>query len=83
MKKTEKLQSLQLNTLKNEIRELERQEKRSSIDVEYLKNVMVKYIEIQDHEQMLPVISRILQFTPEELKNLQLKLKSPKKKSLF
>jgi len=77
--KTEKLQSLQLETLKTEIRDLERQQKRSEIDVEYLKNVMVKYIEIQDHEQMLPVISKILQFTPEEYKSLQVKLKSPKK----
>jgi uncharacterized protein YaaN involved in tellurite resistance len=46
--RTEKLQEMQLETLKKEIRDMERVSKRSEIDIEYLKNIMVKYFEVPD-----------------------------------
>ena len=39
---------MQLETLKKEIRDMDRASKRSEIDVEYLKNIMVKYFEVPD-----------------------------------
>lgn len=40
----------QINRLKEEIRELERSVKRDNGNLEYLKNVVVKYMETNDHE---------------------------------
>ena len=43
-----KLQELQLDTLKEEIREMNRSQKRNELDVDYLKNIMVKYLTVPD-----------------------------------
>lgn len=90
----EHLHELQAQTLKEEIKELQRSAKRNDIDLtyvvfddvscnflfRYLKNVILKYMETQDHVQLLPVISNLLQFSPEELKGLQQKLSQKKSK---
>jgi hypothetical protein len=39
-------------------------------DGRYLKNIIVKYMETGEHDALLPVISTILQFTPEELERI-------------
>ncbi|KAK3245988.1 hypothetical protein CYMTET_44465 [Cymbomonas tetramitiformis] len=49
---------------------------RDTVDLLYLKNVLVKYLEIppveQDkRERLLPVISMLLQFSPDELKRIR------------
>ena len=53
--RTEKLQQMQLETLKKEIRDMDRASKRSEIDVEYLKNIMVKYFEVPDPTVLISI----------------------------
>jgi len=73
--RTEKLHELQAETLKNEIREMERRTKRSDADSDYLKNAVVKYMESHDHEKLFPVIASLLQFSPDEMRSIQEKHK--------
>lgn len=44
------LHLLQINALKDDIRELERSKKREGANLEYLKNIIVKYMITSDHE---------------------------------
>lgn len=48
--RTEQLYELQTKTLKSEIRELQKAVKRNGIDMQYLKNIIVKYMETEEHE---------------------------------
>ncbi|KAF0548404.1 grip and coiled-coil domain-containing protein 2 [Gigaspora margarita] len=59
--------------LKEEIRKLDRTEKRQNLNVEYLKNVVLKFFESNhvDREPLVPVISTILQLSPEETMSLK------------
>ncbi|CAG8465263.1 16599_t:CDS:10 [Rhizophagus irregularis] len=59
--------------LKEEIRKLDRLEKRQNLSVEYLKNVVLKFFETEPsgREPLVPVISTILQLSPEETKSLK------------
>ncbi|CAG8768223.1 29225_t:CDS:2, partial [Racocetra persica] len=59
--------------LKEEIRKLDRLEKRQNLNVEYLKNVVLKFFETNpmDREPLVPVISTILQLSPEETTSLK------------
>ncbi|CAG8494919.1 19361_t:CDS:10 [Dentiscutata erythropus] len=59
--------------LKEEIRKLDRTEKRQNLNVEYLKNVVLKFFETNpvDREPLVPVISTILQLSPEETMSLK------------
>ncbi|CAG8671242.1 18150_t:CDS:10 [Acaulospora morrowiae] len=59
--------------LKEEIRKLDRLEKRQNINVEYLKNVVLKFFETDpsDREPLVPVISTILQLSPEEIQSIR------------
>ena len=41
---------MQEKVLKNEIREMERAQNREGANLLYLKNIIVKYMETQDHE---------------------------------
>lgn len=66
-----KLHLLQTQALKEDIRELERAQKREGANLEYLKNVVVKYMEGGDHDKLYPVISTILQFKPEERRRVE------------
>eukprot|EP00038_Savillea_parva_P018141 m.22489 g.22489 ORF g.22489 m.22489 type:complete len:756 (+) comp3993_c0_seq1:71-2338(+) len=65
----------QSRKLKEEIRRLERNKLREGANLEYLKNVLVKFMckEI-GQEQMLLAIATILQFSPAELKDVKNKL---------
>jgi len=67
----EKLHHLQEQHLKNEIRDLQRTLKRENANPEYLKNIMVKFIEFEDQrEQLLPVIATVLQLSPAEMRRI-------------
>jgi hypothetical protein len=48
-----RLHELQENVLKKEIREMERRTKREGANLEYLKNVVIKYMAGGDHEVLL------------------------------
>jgi len=75
--KMEKLHNMQEQVLKQEIRDLQRAQKRESTNPEYLKNVIVKYLEFDDQqEKLLPVISTLLQLTPVEVRRLDEKRKA-------
>ncbi|GAM23037.1 hypothetical protein SAMD00019534_062120 [Acytostelium subglobosum LB1] len=52
--------------LKEEIRKLERSSSREGSNLEYVKNILVKFLEKED-ESLIPVLSTLMQFTPEEL----------------
>jgi len=70
---------MQDETLKKEIRELERhKKKREGANLEYLKNVTLKFMSTGDQEQerLLPVLANLLQFSPEEIQNLTASKKS-------
>ncbi|KAK4479990.1 hypothetical protein RD792_013045 [Penstemon davidsonii] len=62
VKSFEELETL----LKEELRNLERQQKREGVDMTYLKNVVVKLLETGEVERLLPVVAMLLQFSPEE-----------------
>ncbi|CAG8465794.1 15152_t:CDS:10 [Funneliformis mosseae] len=59
--------------LKEELRKLDRLEKRQDLSVEYLKNVVLKFFESNpaDREPLVPVISTILQLSPDEVQSLK------------
>ena len=48
--------------LKQEILQLKRDEKREGVDMLYLKNVVLKYIETDESERLMPVLAMLLQF---------------------
>jgi len=66
-----KLNELQQKVLKEEIRKMERDKKREGADLVYLKNIVIKYMTSNEHEALLPVISTLLQFSPEELQKIK------------
>ena len=66
------LRGVQEKVLKEAVRELTREIERiklsnKSMDMEYFKNVMLKLFETGEEESLLPVVSTMLQFSPEEL----------------
>eukprot|EP00040_Diaphanoeca_grandis_P013324 m.67378 g.67378 ORF g.67378 m.67378 type:complete len:790 (+) comp23803_c0_seq1:288-2657(+) len=64
----EQLLDEQVRELKEEIRRLERNAKREGANLEYLKNVVVRYMSYQvGRDQTLVAIATILQFSPNEL----------------
>ncbi|CAH1791289.1 unnamed protein product [Owenia fusiformis] len=66
--KAEKLNE-HIDSLKEEIRKLERNKSRESANLEYLKNVVYQYMvckETTGKKQMLRAIATILQFSPKE-----------------
>ena len=59
--------------LKEEIQEMRRNEKRGKVDVTYVKNVLLKGFEsgeLDPHSSLFTVLSRLLEFSPEELKKI-------------
>lgn len=40
------------------------------VNVEYLKNIIVKYMETDEHERLIPVIAMLLKITPDEVKRI-------------
>ncbi|KAJ3028493.1 UNVERIFIED_CONTAM: hypothetical protein HDU68_001561 [Siphonaria sp. JEL0065] len=66
----------QEKVLKEEIRKNERAEKRNELlvkqqNVEYLKNVVLSFLETDAKEQLLPVISKVLELSPDEVKRVK------------
>ena len=60
--------------LKDEIRRFERNEQRAAeaANLEYLKNVIVKFMESHDEqEQLIPVIGTLLRLSPDEVKRVK------------
>jgi hypothetical protein len=53
--------------LKEELRKVERAQKREGVDMTYMKNVILKLLETGEVEALLPVIAMLLQFSPEEV----------------
>ncbi|KAJ4964098.1 hypothetical protein NE237_024037 [Protea cynaroides] len=66
-----RLHSQQEAMLKEELRNMERMQKREGVDMTYLKNVILKLLETGEVEALLPVIGMLLQFSPEEIQKCQ------------
>ncbi|CAA2972575.1 GRIP [Olea europaea subsp. europaea] len=66
-----RLHSQQEAMLKEELRNMERMQKREGVDLTYLKNVILKLLETGEVERLLPVVAMLLQFSPEELQKCQ------------
>eukprot|EP00243_Klebsormidium_subtile_P000750 TRINITY_DN1125_c0_g4_i1.p1 TRINITY_DN1125_c0_g4~~TRINITY_DN1125_c0_g4_i1.p1 ORF type:complete len:200 (-),score=68.05 TRINITY_DN1125_c0_g4_i1:218-793(-) len=62
-----RLRSQQEAVLKEELRRLDRNEKRESVDMTYLKNVVLKLLETGEVNALLPVLQMLLQLSPEEV----------------
>ncbi|KJE97367.1 hypothetical protein CAOG_09064, partial [Capsaspora owczarzaki ATCC 30864] len=59
----------QIQVLKDEIRRAERNDKRSNVNLEYLKNVVVRYMASPTaaaKQELVPVISAVLEMSPKE-----------------
>ncbi|KAG0026333.1 hypothetical protein BGZ82_009533 [Podila clonocystis] len=67
----------QAKVLKEEIRNLDRAERRQNLSVDYLKNIVLKYLETPDKEQLLPVLTTVLQLSPAEVASLKKKSVQP------
>ncbi|KAJ1546723.1 GRIP and coiled-coil domain-containing protein 2, partial [Cladochytrium tenue] len=62
--------------LREQIREFERKERREEMlakrqNLEYLKNVMLSFLETPAKEPLVPVIAKVLELSPEETRRLQ------------
>ncbi|XP_057804767.1 protein GRIP-like isoform X1 [Salvia miltiorrhiza] len=57
--------------LKEELRNMERMQKREGVDLTYLKNVILKLLETGEVERLLPVVGMLLQFSPDEMQKCQ------------
>ncbi|KAL3617348.1 hypothetical protein CASFOL_038761 [Castilleja foliolosa] len=66
-----RLHSQQEAMLKEELRNMERSQKREGVDLTYLKNVTLKLLETGEVERLLPVIAMLLQFSPDEMQKCQ------------
>jgi len=65
-------------SLKAQVRDLQGSSQRASTDVEYIKNVVVKYMELHCIDnadprqlQLVPLIENLLEFTPEDVRKVR------------
>lgn len=64
--------SEQTKILKDELRRSERPEQREGLNVQYLKNVVLKFLQYrEEREQLIPVLAMLLSFSPEELRTVR------------
>jgi len=66
----------QLNTLKQEIRRLERNRSRENANLEYIKNIVLKYILSDSYsvrQQLTTTLATVLQFSPSEVNEIRKK----------
>ncbi|EGF84166.1 hypothetical protein BATDEDRAFT_85397 [Batrachochytrium dendrobatidis JAM81] len=63
--------------LKEELRRIDRMDKRQDLNVEYLKNVVLSFIESDTKEPLVPIIAQILHLSPEEAQRIQKKVHVP------
>mmetsp|Transcript_17584 Transcript_17584/g.52817 ORF Transcript_17584/g.52817 Transcript_17584/m.52817 type:complete len:298 (-) Transcript_17584:984-1877(-) len=71
---TEKLRDRAAAVLKQEVEEMQRREKRAAVDLTYVKGVLVSGFESNElsvHSAMLPILDRLLQFTPDDKRRLE------------
>ncbi|KAJ3227652.1 GRIP and coiled-coil domain-containing protein 2 [Chytriomyces hyalinus] len=66
----------QEKVLKEEIRKFERSEKRNELlvkqqNVEYLKNIVLSFLETDSKEQLLPVVAKVLELSPDEVRRVR------------
>ncbi|KAJ8905217.1 hypothetical protein NDN08_001726 [Rhodosorus marinus] len=71
-----KMYAEQLALLKTEIRSMEASEERTSrlsdnLQYDYLKNVIIKFIETDDFNALMPVLANVLAMTPEEIEEVK------------
>ncbi|XP_030464104.2 protein GRIP [Syzygium oleosum] len=71
LERENRLHSQQEAMLKEELRNMERMQKREGVDMTYLKNVILKLLETGEVEALLPVVAMLLQFSPEEMQKCQ------------
>jgi len=57
--------------LKEEIRKIDRSEKRKDLNIEYLKNIVLKFYESDEKEPLIPVMASVLHLSPEEIQRLK------------
>jgi len=56
------------------VRDLQSKTVRAGVDMEYVKNVVVKYIELHNQNgqtQALGIIESVLEFTPEDVRKVR------------
>jgi len=70
------------NNLKEEIDKMNRDEKRTTVNMEYLKNVVLSFLESNDKGKLVPVITNLLQLDSKEIERLQA-LSENKRKRLW
>ncbi|CAI7747900.1 unnamed protein product [Closterium sp. NIES-54] len=69
LQRENQLRAKQESVLKEELRNMERAQKRETVDMTYLKNVILQLlIRTDQRATLIPVIGMILQFSPDELK---------------
>ncbi|KMT09626.1 hypothetical protein BVRB_6g130790 [Beta vulgaris subsp. vulgaris] len=71
LERENRLHNQQVGMLKEELRIMDRSQKREGVDMTYLKNVVLKLLETGEVEALLPVIAMLLQFSPDELQKCQ------------
>ncbi|KAM3252140.1 protein GRIP isoform X1 [Capsicum annuum] len=71
LERENRLHSQQEAKLKEELRNMDRSQKREGVDMTYLKNVILKLLETGEVEALLPVVAMLLQFSPEEMRKCQ------------
>eukprot|EP00475_Leptophrys_vorax_P034017 TRINITY_DN5436_c0_g1_i4.p1 TRINITY_DN5436_c0_g1~~TRINITY_DN5436_c0_g1_i4.p1 ORF type:complete len:464 (+),score=142.51 TRINITY_DN5436_c0_g1_i4:403-1794(+) len=67
-----------IEELKNTIADIERSKKRSHINFDYLKNVLLGFMENPNEETLIPVLCRLLELSPEEIERVQEKRRQGK-----
>jgi superfamily I DNA/RNA helicase len=69
----------QESLLKEEIRKKDRDEKRSQrlANLEYLKNVVLRFLETGEKDKLLPVLTQLLELSPEEASRLKSSISTP------
>jgi hypothetical protein len=60
--------------LKDELRNMDRRDKRADQNLEYLKNIVLSFVESDNKLLLIPVFSQVLQLSPDEVNRLKKKL---------
>eukprot|EP00850_Spirogloea_muscicola_P010544 SM000062S19930 [mRNA] locus=s62:403407:409422:- [translate_table: standard] len=68
LERENRLRAQQEAMIKEELRNMDRAQKREGVDMTYLKNVILKLLQTGEVEALLPVVAMLLQFSPEELR---------------
>ncbi|KAI8925536.1 hypothetical protein BC831DRAFT_435885 [Entophlyctis helioformis] len=63
--------------LKEELRRIDRMDRRQDLNVEYLKNVVLSFVESDVREPLVPILAQILHLSPEEAARVAKKSRPP------